>query len=95
MKRIVIKLFVFTLLIVLMMERVAFAYIDPSTGGMLFQMLATSLALLSGIALVFSRQIRVVFARIVRSLRRMLGRDSLRAQDTHAQSERAEGQQGR
>jgi hypothetical protein len=45
------------------------AYIDPNTGGMIVQVVATSIAVLSGIGLVFARQIRMVFARLVRSLR--------------------------
>lgn len=45
------------------------AYIDPNTGGMLFQVLATSFAFLSGFVLLFSRQIRMIFARFMRSLR--------------------------
>lgn len=47
-------------------------YIDPNTGGMLFQALAAGFALFSGIALVFSRQIRAAFARLRRSLRESL-----------------------
>ncbi len=41
-------------------------YIDPNTGGMLFQLLAVFLALFSGILFFFSRQIRSGFARIKR-----------------------------
>jgi hypothetical protein len=44
-------------------------YIDPNTGGMLFQALAAAFALLSGIALVFSRQIRAALARFRRFVR--------------------------
>ena len=44
-------------------------YIDPNTGGMLFQALAAAFALFSGIALVFSRQIRAAFARLRRFVR--------------------------
>jgi len=44
-------------------------YIDPNTGGMLFQMLAVILALFSGIIFFFSRQIRTLFARFRRKLR--------------------------
>ena len=54
-------------------------YIDPNTGGMLFQALAASFAVLSGLALVFSRQIRAVFARVKRSLRSLRGRDAVEA----------------
>ena len=44
-------------------------YIDPNTGGMLFQVLATILAVFSGIALVLSGRIRGAIARFRRSLR--------------------------
>ncbi len=45
------------------------AYIDPNTGGMLFQMLAVILALFSGIIFFFSRQIKTLFARMRRKIR--------------------------
>jgi hypothetical protein len=45
------------------------AYIDPSTGGMLFQVLAVLLAVGSGILFFFSRQIKSVVARLRRSRR--------------------------
>jgi hypothetical protein len=44
-------------------------YIDPNTGGMLFQVLAVAFAAVSGMFLVFSRQIRTGLGR----LRRMFG----------------------
>jgi hypothetical protein len=44
-------------------------YIDPNTGGMLFQLLAVFLALFSGILFFFSRQIRTGFARLRRMIR--------------------------
>jgi hypothetical protein len=56
-------------------KRLALGYIDPNTGGMLFQVLATAFALLSGVALVFSRQIRTAVAKLGRSLRGLLGRE--------------------
>jgi hypothetical protein len=46
-----------------------FGYIDPNTGGMLFQLLAILLAFSSAIILFFSRQIRVGLARISRMVR--------------------------
>jgi hypothetical protein len=49
------------------------AYIDPNTGGMLFQALAASFAVISGLALLFSRQIRAGFARTRRAFRERLG----------------------
>ena len=45
------------------------AYIDPSTGGMLFQILAVMFAFFSGIIFFFSRQIRAGFAKIRRKIR--------------------------
>jgi hypothetical protein len=46
------------------------AYIDPNTGGMLFQILAVLLAALSGILFFFSRQIKTSLARLRRNLRK-------------------------
>lgn len=46
------------------------AYIDPNTGGMLFQVLAVMLAALSGILFFFSRQIKTGLARLRRGMRR-------------------------
>lgn len=45
------------------------AYIDPNTGGMLFQLLAILFATFSGILFFFSRQIKSGFARLRRTLR--------------------------
>jgi hypothetical protein len=45
------------------------AYIDPSTGGMLFQILAAAFALFSGFIFFFSRQIKAFFARMRRKMR--------------------------
>lgn len=42
-------------------------YVDPNTGGMLFQLLAASFVLISGFILVFSGKIRMFFARLRRS----------------------------
>ena len=58
-------------------RRYMMAYIDPNTGGMLFQLLATSFALLSGVVLIFSRQIRAGFARFKRYVRKLMGRDDV------------------
>lgn len=46
------------------------AYIDPNTGGMLFQVLAVMLAAFSGILFFFSRQIKSGLARLRRGLRK-------------------------
>ena len=45
-------------------------YIDPNTGGMLFQILAVLFAVFSGFLFFFSRKIKSGFARIKRYLRR-------------------------
>lgn len=45
------------------------AYIDPNTGGMLFQILAVMLAAFSGILFFFSRQIKSGVARLRRGFR--------------------------
>ena len=44
-------------------------YIDPNTGGMLFQILAVLFAALSGIVLVFSSRIKMFIARLRRLVR--------------------------
>jgi hypothetical protein len=44
-------------------------YIDPNTGGMLFQVLAVLFALGSGIILIFSGRIRMMWARLMRRRR--------------------------
>ena len=68
MRRVIIKSVVLALLGTLGITRVAFAYIDPTTGGMLVQVLATSLAMATGLILLFSRQIRMLIARAKRAL---------------------------
>jgi hypothetical protein len=44
-------------------------YIDPSTGGMLFQILAVLFAALSGVILFFSSKIKMAYRRLLRSIR--------------------------
>ena len=44
-------------------------YIDPNTGGMLFQVLAILLAFFSGLVLLLSGRIRTLLARTRRFLR--------------------------
>jgi hypothetical protein len=48
-------------------------YIDPNTGGMLFQILAVAFAALSGLVLFFSGKIRMFFARLRRRAREAAG----------------------
>ena len=81
MRRMIIKSVLLALIVSLVAARPALAYIDPSTGGLLFQVLAAAFALVSGFALIFSRQIRMAFARARRFLRGLLNRSDLRAQD--------------
>jgi hypothetical protein len=48
-------------------------YIDPNTGGMLFQILAVAFAALSGLVLFFSGKIRMFFAKLRRRAREASG----------------------
>ncbi|MFZ5858383.1 MAG: hypothetical protein ACOYZ6_16280 [Chloroflexota bacterium] len=45
-------------------------YIDPNTGGVLFQALAASLAAITGVLLIFSRKIREGIAKMRRGARK-------------------------
>lgn len=54
--------------------RLVWGYIDPNTGGMLFQLLAVLFAFSSAIILFFSRQIRVGVARVSRLVRSLFSR---------------------
>lgn len=42
-------------------------YIDPSTGGQLFQILAIAFTAVSGVILIFSNRIKMFFSRLRRS----------------------------
>ncbi len=44
-------------------------YIDPNTGGQIFQLLAILFAAISGMVLVFSSKIRMFWARLKRRFR--------------------------
>lgn len=44
-------------------------YIDPNTGGMLFQMLAVAFGIISGFLLLFYSQIKMLLARFARFVR--------------------------
>ncbi len=44
-------------------------YIDPSTGGMLFQILAVLFGAISGIILLFSSKIKMGYRRFLRYIR--------------------------
>lgn len=73
MKRILIKSVLLASIIGAVGAQPALAYIDPNTGGMLFQMLAVAFASLSAIVLIFSRQIRTLFAKARRAVRSLFG----------------------
>ena len=66
---IVFKAVIFTLTISALFVKPALAYIDPNTGGQLFQLLAVLFASLSAILLFFSSQIRMGVNRLRRYLR--------------------------
>lgn len=74
MRRIIIKSVALALIVSMAGAQPALAYIDPNTGGVLFQVLAILFASSSAILLVFSRQIRMAFARARRFLSNLLNR---------------------
>ena len=83
MKRIVTKSIVLTLVIgAVNAPPASAAYVDPSTGGMLFQLLAVLFASLTAILLFFSAQIRMAFARVKRLARRVFNRQVVEASQT-------------
>lgn len=84
MKSIVAKAVVLASILTVGAVQPALAYIDPNTGGMLFQMLAVLFASLSAILLFFSRQIRTFVARALRTLR---GKSPGTAEQEGAQAE--------
>lgn len=49
-------------------------YIDPSTGGLIFQGLAVIFAAISGFILMFSSRIKIIFFRMVRFFREFRSR---------------------
>jgi len=51
-------------------------YIDPNTGGLLFQVLAVIFTLLSGFLFFFSNRIKMGFARLRRVIREKRDKDS-------------------
>ena len=66
-----IRASIFVLVISVLTTRSAWAgqYIDPNTGGMLFQMLAVAFGIMSGLLLVFYGRIKMWIARIGRYVR--------------------------
>jgi hypothetical protein len=58
-------------------------YIDPNTGGMLFQILAVLFGVFSGIVLIFSSKIKMGIAKLRRSMRK----DTEETEPTESKSE--------
>jgi hypothetical protein len=50
-------------------------YIDPNSGGMLFQALLVVFGVISGSVLIFSSKIKMVFNRMMRTLREKSNED--------------------
>jgi len=70
MKQKIIKSFLFTVVIALISFRQGHAaYIDPNTGGMVFQMLAVLFGVISGLILLFSSRIKAAYYRVRRTFR--------------------------
>lgn len=63
------KTIIKTVLTFVLFRRFTTAYIDPNTGGLIFQMLAVLVGLLSGVLLFFSGRIRMAIARLKRFIR--------------------------
>lgn len=63
-------------------------YIDPSTGGMLFQVLAVLFGLFSGLILFFSSKIKMAYRRLLRNFRE--GKNEDEAEDVSSEVTTAE-----
>jgi len=50
-------------------QKVSAAYIDPNTGGMLFQLLATIFGVLTSVILIFSSHIKRFLNKVARNIR--------------------------
>jgi hypothetical protein len=72
-----LRAFVLASLLLFVLARPAWAgYIDPNTGGMLFQLLAVAFAFISGFFFFFAGKVRMLFARLRRFFRARLGRET-------------------
>ncbi|MCP4423683.1 MAG: hypothetical protein GY803_04240 [Chloroflexi bacterium] len=92
MKNIVVKIIILVVVIAVIDVNAAFAapaaYIDPNTGGMLFQILAVAFTLLSGVIFFFSSRIKMAFARAMRFFREKTGKQVAPASDTQTSENR-------
>ena len=50
-------------------------YIDPNTGGLLFQVLLVMFGMISGAVLIFSSKIKMGISKLRRSIREKSGKD--------------------
>jgi hypothetical protein len=65
-----VKISLFILIVCLVnVQSASAAYIDPNTGGMVFQLLAVLFGVISGLILVFSSRIKMLFFRVMRKVR--------------------------
>lgn len=62
-------------------------YIDPNTGGMLFQILAVMFGVFSGLVLLFSSRIRMFFARLTRSSKENQESENQASQDSTSEEQ--------
>jgi len=63
-------------------------YIDPASGGMLFQILLILFGMISGAVLIFSSKIKLGFSKLRRSIRERSGnRDSTQEEAPQENSE--------
>jgi hypothetical protein len=82
----VVKAVVFALVVSALPTQSALAYFDPNVGGQLFQILAIMFGVITGILLFFSAQIRLLFGRLRRLLRKRADHDEEETSDTEQQS---------
>ena len=61
-------------------------YIDPNTGGMLFQILAVLFGVISGTVLIFSSRIKMGLSKLRRSIRERSGQDETGETSTEEKS---------
>ena len=70
MKKKIPTLFLVVFAVGLIPQKASAAYIDPNTGGMLFQLLAAAFGILSGLVLIFSSRIKSAVYRVLRNIRK-------------------------
>jgi hypothetical protein len=62
-------------------------YIDPNTGGMLFQILAVLFGVISGTVLIFSSRIKMGFSKLRRSMRGKIDQNEMNESSTEENPE--------